>query len=153
MKRPWSRSRPSEDIGMTAMIDVVFLLLVFFLWTSRFDEPERDLLAGMSMSEAVASAGSKPRPVETPPDQVPELVDELIIRIEGQGTSRRWLVGEAGVNRIEALRQRLQQIARIGVQPPVIIEPAADIAMDDVIDTFDLTRQLGFRRVYLGVDP
>lgn len=154
MKRPWSRPRPNDEIGMTAMIDVVFLLLVFFLWTSRFDEPERDLAAGLSMSEAATAGGSERRMIEPPPpDSTPDLVDELIVQINGHGPSRRWSIGEATVQRIDELRQRLGQIAAIGVQPPVIVEPATDIAIEDVIATFDVARQVGFRRVYLGVSP
>ncbi len=43
MKIPARKTNTSLQPPMTPMIDVVFLLLVFFIWTSSFDRPERDL--------------------------------------------------------------------------------------------------------------
>ena len=49
MRLPTHPRSNAFDLQMTAMIDVVFLLLVFFLWTSSFDEPEFDLSSALSL--------------------------------------------------------------------------------------------------------
>ena len=40
MKLPQTSNDDSLELKMTPMIDVVFLLLVFFVWTSSFELPE-----------------------------------------------------------------------------------------------------------------
>ncbi len=42
MKLPQHFSSDSMELKMTPMIDVVFLLLIFFVWTSSFELPEFD---------------------------------------------------------------------------------------------------------------
>ena len=48
MKLPTEKKERSIDLKMTPMIDVVFLLLVFFVWTSSFDLPEFDLPSSLA---------------------------------------------------------------------------------------------------------
>lgn len=55
------------ELSMTSMIDIVFLLLIFFLTTSSFVPTERDLSA--------ASKVEKQTPSETPSDFEPAVID------------------------------------------------------------------------------
>lgn len=43
------------DLSMTSMIDVVFLLLIFFLVTTTFVRPERQLLSAIQSNEREAA--------------------------------------------------------------------------------------------------
>ena len=47
-------SRPSLEISMTSMIDVVFLLLIFFLVTTTFIRPERQMTSNIKVDRSDA---------------------------------------------------------------------------------------------------
>ncbi|GIW98073.1 MAG: hypothetical protein KatS3mg111_1406 [Pirellulaceae bacterium] len=63
---PQRRRRPEDaDVAMTPMIDVIFLLLVFFLATSSFRAVEKLLPSGVTEFAPVAGTASgepPPRP-------------------------------------------------------------------------------------------
>ena len=63
------------DSAMTPMIDVVFLLLVFFVWTSSFDLPEFDLPSSLAQPP---NGGMES---EVTDSQV-ESFDEIIIKLD-----------------------------------------------------------------------
>jgi len=44
------------ELPMTSMIDVVFLLLIFFMTTSAFVKTERELASGIKVNRAAGSA-------------------------------------------------------------------------------------------------
>ena len=52
-------------VAMTPMIDVVFLLLVFFLCTATFERPEEDLAASLSVDASATGVGEPTTPRET----------------------------------------------------------------------------------------
>ncbi|QGJ70654.1 Biopolymer transport protein ExbD [Planctomycetales bacterium 10988] len=65
------KSTALESLSITPLIDVVFLLLIFFLVATRFEEEEREL-------SVVLPQASEARPLtETP--------EELIVNINKQG--------------------------------------------------------------------
>ncbi len=85
MKPTLASRQISLQPPMTPMIDVVFLLLIFFVWTSRFDRPEEDLPARAALE---ALPGVKP---QEPPPRAQTWVDEIVVRIlaSAPGLSRR----------------------------------------------------------------
>jgi len=137
--------RPSGfDLQMTSMIDVVFLLLVFFLWTSSFDEPEFDLVSALSLPP-VGNASST---VET----TPVMFDEIVVRImqEVSGIPKIRFNGTS-IETLEILNTRLQTIVAVGAQPSVIIHPDSTVAMETAIAVYDVARKAGFDRVLFTV--
>jgi biopolymer transport protein ExbD len=132
---------------MTPLIDVVFLLMIFFLWTSSFDRPEYDL--GTELARPAAAGAT--RSTQTPPEDF----DELIIRLTGSGEAVQWMVNQRAVTDFDALLAQLQSIAQSGAQPPVIIDPALTVSLSQTVRTFDAARASGFERVMLAVqgDP
>ena len=129
---------------MTPMIDVVFLLLVFFLWTSSFEQPE---FAMPSAFAEPASAGRSTTVTEVPP----EPLDEIIIRLRDQGGGQPPAIqmNEQTFASTAALAARLRAILDLGVLPPVIIDPDESIKIGAAIEIYDLARQIGFERVML----
>ena len=143
MKKPsvFLRNRRELDIKMTPMIDVVFLLLVFFVWTASFQVVEH--LLPSSVSSALGSAAPDP----TQP--VPEIADfeDVVVRIlltEGQVG---WVVNGNQVPTLQQLREQFQLIASIKRDAPVILDPDPGIPLGDVIDVYDLSRLAGFEKV------
>ncbi|MDB4331609.1 biopolymer transporter ExbD [bacterium] len=148
MKLPSHVRSASIELKMTPMIDVVFLLLVFFLWTSSFDLPEFDL----------------PSAIATPPkgglesDQAPlnvEAYDEIIIRLRSQEANLEIQFNGEPMESLDQLAERLSAILELGVQPPVIIDPHEDLTMNIAVRVYDLARFAGADRVLFAarMDP
>ncbi|MFG0264580.1 MAG: ExbD/TolR family protein [Rhodopirellula sp. JB055] len=149
MKRPDIRGGSQQSIGMTSMIDVVFLLLVFFVWTSSFDAPEQNLPGGLAVAAESTAASS-----ELPPQEVTSEspIEELVLRIERSGASSvRYRLGTTQLSSPESLRARLEAIAKLGISPPIIVDPDGEISMAITVATVDLVRLSGFDRVHLAV--
>ena len=146
MRLPIHRRSSSFDLQMTAMIDVVFLLLIFFLWTSSFESPEFDLASALSLPPVGNSNGK----VETP--QMP--FDEIVIRII-QAPESRWQVklNELVVPDLSQLKAKLSTITALGAQPAVIVHPDATISMEAAIAVYDVARSAGFDRVLFTTTP
>ncbi len=123
------------------MIDVVFLLLVFFVWTSSFELPEYDLPSAIADAP---KSGSKNDSTESEPTEV---FDEIVVRLLRTefGTSIT-LNGDAMEN-ANALGAKLAAILALGVQPPIIVHPDPEIAVREAIEVYDAARLAGADRV------
>ena len=131
---------------MTPMIDVVFLLLVFFVWTSSFELPEFDLpgsLAELPMGAAETST-------DTPPV---EKFDEIIIRLLWQGEETQIMLNGQEMKQMSDLKARLAEITSLGVQPPVIVDPDEKVTMDLAVQAYDAARAAGVDRVLFAAKP
>lgn len=124
---------------MTPMIDVVFQLIIFFLWTSSF-QPLEYLLPGQ-ISLAVGTESTEM--TELPPPEMD--FDELVIRVTNEAGTLSWQINELTVNSLMQLRQRLRQIGEISREMPVLLHPDGDVPLGDVMDVYDLARQEQFQ--------
>ena len=145
MRVPQRIGRGPMELKMTPMIDVVFLLLVFFLWTSSFELPEYDLPSAL----AEPPLGVSEQTNRSPP---PEAFDELVITITGTAEIPQIELNASAVASVEALRERLREIVGLGAQPPVIVDPDAQIPMGVAIDVYDAARAAGLTRVLFAAE-
>lgn len=122
---------------MTPMIDVVFLLLVFFLASTSFQKVEHTLPG--AVTTAAASAGNA---VAVPPPPERDF-DEVIIRIRRQGTPR-YQINEVPLDSLAQVDGYLQQLAQLHRQAPVIVDPEEDVPLGDAIQVYDVGRRHGF---------
>lgn len=134
--------REGLELKMTPMIDVVFLLLIFFLWTSSFQPPEFDLPGSLASQP---EAGTSERGEDQPPA---EMFDEIVIEVRGTDLAAPQLSlnGQAIAN-LSALAKQLETIAALGIQPPVIIDPADETPIGAAIRVYDVARGVGLERV------
>ena len=132
---------------MTTMIDVVFLLLVFFVWTSSFEIPEFDLPSAIAEPPAAAAATESSDPPPTEP------FDEIVVRVALQDVTEVIQVNGETVSDVEELTSRLSEIIALGVQPPVIIDPDQQITMRQAVRVYDAARAAGADRVLFAADP
>lgn len=126
---------------MTPMIDVVFLLLIFFVWTSSFETPEYDLPSALA---EVPAGGSEANTDQPPPV---EAFDEIIVKLLMRNG---FPVIEFSGQRLEsadALKIRLAEVISLGVQPPVVIDPDPEITMEFTVKAYDAARAAGADRV------
>ena len=144
MHRPsvYSLRRSDVDVTMTPMIDVVFLLLVFYLWTASFHIVEQVLPSSIS-----AQQGSDPaRSDEPPPPQ--DDFDDIVVRITWTSEKKpAWRVNGQPVGTLAEVRETLQRIVRVKSDAPVILHPDPDVPLGHVIDIYDITRLEGFDKV------
>jgi biopolymer transport protein ExbD len=139
---PFRDRSTSVDLQLTPMIDVVFLLLVYFIWSSSFAIVEMTLPSRLSAQVGGSGADS---PAEPPPPEAD--FDDIVVRIHWTGSGPAWTVNDAPVASLADLRQMLTTIARIKRDAPVILDPAGEVPLGDVIDVFDLSRLVGFEKV------
>ena len=139
MKVPERSTDRSIELKMTPMIDVVFLLLVFFVWTSSFELPEYDLPGAI----ATPPVGS----IESSAAVSPEAFDEIVIRISRRDAENRIEINGTVMSDVIALADRLADIVAIGVQPPVIVDPDDNVTMDVAVSVYDAARSAGVDRV------
>jgi biopolymer transport protein ExbD len=149
MKRPsvFHRDQGGLEIKMTPMIDVVFLLLVFFVWTASFHAVEYLLPSSLSQqlgNEAVIDS-------QTPPPEVE--FEDVIVRILWQDDHVVWQVNGQDVLSLDEVKQRLQLVAGIKTDAPVILHPDEEVPVGDVIDVYDISRIAGFDKIQFAIAP
>jgi len=133
------------DVKMTPMIDVVFLLLVFFLWTASFQVVEQLL-----PSNLLATAGASVR-TDVEPEQLD--FERVVIRLRWLGERPVWLINDtpaADVEQVHATLRELAQVARVRSSVPVVIDPDGQVPLAHVIDVYDRARDCGFDRIQLA---
>lgn len=140
MKLPTEKKERSIDLKMTPMIDVVFLLLVFFVWTSSFDLPEFDLPSSLAQPPVGGVVA------QTPMTPVEEF-DEIIISLENVEGQLVIEINDEQLPDLMSLAQRLRLVLSLGIQPPVIIAPSDTVTMKQAVRVYDLARKEGADRV------
>ena len=142
MRRPtYTTRRTAVDLQLTPMIDCVFLLMIYFIFSSNFDVPEESLPSQLS-----AASGSGAASTENPPPPEADFED-VVVRILWKGTTPAWTVNDSPVPSLAALRQALAQVARIKRDAPVILHPDPDVPLGNVIEVYDISRIVGFEKV------
>ena len=123
-----------EDMGLnlTPMIDVVFLLLIFFMLATTFLDPERAVELDLPPTE---HAGEEP--VAT---------DEIVVNVLEDGSLL--LHGQA-VSPEELLRS-LKQAAARNAQTAVTIRGDRGAAYEHVVQVLDLCHAAGLRNLGLA---
>ncbi len=148
MKKPsqYIQTGPAVDIdaAMTPMIDVVFLLLVFFVWTASFAVVEQVMPSQLSQA-----AGTDP--VESVDVPEPADLDNLVIRIKFEGNSPSWFVSDQPLPDLAAVKQQLATIADISTDAPVILYPDQEVPLEHIVNAWDAAKVSGFAKVQFAV--
>ncbi len=142
-------------LSITPMIDVVFLLLVYFVVTAGFGSQERLL---RTEGAADAAADRPERAPELELEQEP-LVIRLVRDAGASGATRIVLpAGLARVSDAAALEGVLRDAMLTPQHPrglfasdhPVRIAPARDVPWEDVVGVFRAVMGAGYRSVAFG---
>lgn len=148
MRRPsvYTDRRGALDVKMTPMIDVVFLLLIFFVWTSSFNVVEYALQS--NVSDATTGAGT------APPERTPEEIDfdDVVVRIVWIDGQPGWRINDEAIPQLDELRLRLTAIFQANAAAPVIIHPDPETPLNHVIAVYDISRLIGFEKVNLAAE-
>ena len=120
------QGRLAGGLELTPMIDVVFLLMIFFLVASKLDEADRSIDVVLPQASAAKPLTSKPR--------------EFVINIDREGN---YFAGARPV-RLDDLQQLLRQAAADNPQrQTVIVRADEETAHKFVVGAMDACVQAG----------
>jgi len=126
------QQRDEVGINLTPLIDVVFLLLIFFMVSTTFT---RETQLSIDLPEAQGT------PMETVEGQIEILVAESgSYRVNGT---------ELADNRMRTLQAAIYKISTGDTTMPMIISADAQAAHQDVVQAMDAAGQMGF--VHLSI--
>ena len=121
------------EVNLTPLIDVVFLLLIFFMVSTTFEHQSR---IQIELPEATAS-----------PDEIEE--ESIVIIIDAQG---RYFIDEQQVvnTELKTLKSAISKVLGDRVAVPVTIRADASTPHQAVITALDATSQLGLTKISLA---
>jgi biopolymer transport protein ExbD len=129
-----SRSREEPEINLTSLIDVVLLLLVFFMVSTSF---VRETEISLRLPEAAA---------ETVPSESDQLLEITITETGAYLVNGRPLVN----NERRTLRAAMERVAGDQRGVPVIIRADALATHQAVVTAMDVAGQLGFVEISIA---
>lgn len=121
------------SVNLTPLIDVVFLLLIFFMVTTTFT---RDSNIVINLPEADGQAST----------EAPLEVEILIARNGTYAVNGRTLVN----TRLDTLMQAVAELAGGDLETQVTISADADTSHQSVVTAMDAVAQLGFTRLNIA---
>ena len=132
------RDRRAEDvpeINLVPLIDVILVLIIFFVITTTFD-----VRSTLQLQLPVASAQAPP----------PNRALDILVNADG-----RYFVGEREVLRtdIEALKAAIAETAGDDRDQAVMLRADARTPYQAVVTAQDALAQLGFRRIAIATAP
>ncbi|MEM7623367.1 MAG: biopolymer transporter ExbD [Planctomycetota bacterium] len=136
------RAKTSFDAGslpMTSMIDVVFLLLIFFMVTATFAEQEETLPSALSAEGRSAQE---------------EPLEPQIVRVgpePGDGDAGAMFV--IGSNRVRTKRELTAVLSRLPKGPGVIVQVADDAPIWAAAAAMQAALDAGFEKRTYAPDP
>lgn len=120
------RSSVASTLSLTPLIDVVFLLLIFFLVTSEFEEEERRLDIVLPSATSAVPMTSKPR--------------EIVVDIDRDGNF--YLSGQS--TDVPELQRLLQvAVANNPTSQTVVIRADYETSFQPVVTVMDICNKTG----------
>lgn len=128
-------SKEEVKVDMTPMIDVTFLLLIFFMCTLNFQAQEGNLIAYLPKDLGSMSKMTKQDPVEP--------INVKLVGTKKTGTVI-WLGSEryTGKDKFKKLYNKIVAIAKSTGGGPVLIDPEIETPFKDVIQTLNVCRKI-----------
>jgi len=136
MKLSRERRTTESEINLTSLIDVVFLLLIFFMVTTTF---ERQARLRIELPEA---------------SDEPATVQSQGIEVAISEDGRFYVNANEVINsRIESLRQAIADVAGDDRDQSITIRADAHTEHQSVVTAMDAINQLGFVNLSIATTP
>lgn len=125
-------SQEEISVNLTPLIDVVFLLLIFFMVSTTFDDK---LQLSITLPEADGA------PLQQDSEQV-----EVVVTASGE-----YLVNGEKLAKSDAagLRMALLALGQEKTEMPLLVYADAKVSYESVVRVYDVAGQLGFDRLSL----
>ncbi|OAB61104.1 hypothetical protein AY599_14200 [Leptolyngbya valderiana BDU 20041] len=122
-------------IEMTPIIDMVFLLLIFFLVATTYQQSERELAIALPEAEAAG-------PITT-------MLREIIINVDATG---QIIVGGQTLE-LEELRSLVADAVRVNPDQKVSVRGDKDISYGAIARVLDVCKAAGVQQPFLDTVP
>lgn len=127
---------------MTPMIDVVFLLLIFFISASA-NQIREFLLPTKLATGSIEST-------ETVPQEKP--LGEVWLKLKREGNQTIVELNEREYAQFDQLKQTLVALAELAPEIPVILDIEEDVPLGEMIRTYDTSLAAGFHSIHFATD-
>lgn len=136
MRLDTAHAEDEASIDLTALIDVVFTLIIFFVVTTSFNNRSALKITLPSSSASQVEAQRKP----------------LMVLIDRTGN---YYVGDSALvrNDLASLKDAIRQQAGNDRERTIVIQADAKAAHQSVITAMDAIGQLGFTRISIATAP
>jgi biopolymer transport protein ExbD len=133
------RPRTEPEVNLTSLIDVVLLLLIFFMVSTSFVK-QSQISISLPEADSVAIV-----------EEVPEQIDIMITETGTFLVNGRELIN----SRVETIRNALQKVSGGDNTLPLTISADASARHQDVVTAMDVAGRLGFTRINIATvnDP
>ncbi|MCH7537788.1 MAG: biopolymer transporter ExbD [Proteobacteria bacterium] len=133
------RPRAQLEVNLTSLIDVVFLLLIFFMVSTSFTKQSQ---IAIRLPEAASTAII---------EEIPQRIEIMITETGTFLVNGRELIN----NRPETLRNALQKVSAGGDKMPMTISADANARHQHVVTAMDVAGRLGFTQISIATvnDP
>lgn len=122
-----SSQKETLDVNITPLIDVVFLLLIFFMVSTTF---ERESEIEIMLPEASATA---------------KVTDDFVMEVSVDAEGTYYVNGKRVINtKLATLMKAMQEVAGDRKDPPIILSADAKTPHQAVITVMDAAARLGF---------
>lgn len=140
MRIPHSTAdRRDFEVSMTPMIDVVFLLLIFFVCTASFQIVEFVLPSQLALPEQ--------EQVELAENLIAAELERIVIGITEPDGRLQLSINEQPCKSLAALSTTLSALAKIDATLPVALDIDAEAQIGTAIDVYDRCRLAEFQRI------
>lgn len=129
------KDEPGPSIEMTPIIDMVFLLLIFFLVATTYQQSERELAIALPEAEAAG-------PIST-------MLREIIINVDSEGAI---IVGGQTMT-LEELRTLVADAVRVNPDQKVSVRGDKDLAYGVIARVLDICKAAGVQQPFLDTVP
>lgn len=113
---------PAQGLQMTALMDVIFLLLCFFVTTSVFSQWETEIAIALPSAKSATVPGRMP--------------GEIILNVSSQGI----VTVNGQVLTLEDLTSRLTRLAKLYPGQPVVIRADKETSYESLVGVIDACR-------------
>lgn len=130
------RSKALDSLNLTPLIDVVFLLLIFFLVATRFAQEDRELPVQLPSASSAMPMTMEP--------------NELVINVDAEGvyTVRGLRIG------LEQLEDTVRKaVADNPINQIVVIRADRTVALQAVVTVMDLCTKLKVPSYKISTEP
>ncbi len=139
MRIPHSSTvRREFDVSMTPMIDVVFLLLIFFVCTASFQIVESILPSPLSLQGQSQLL---------PPELTERDLERVLITVAQDASEVRLTVNGQPCASLQRLSELLAALAAIDSSLPVLLDIEGETPLGTAIDVYDRCRLASFERI------
>ena len=146
MARFGRKHRISMGLRMTPMIDVIFLLLTFFVMTAKFQEPEQ------TMPVIVGKTNPPPAVIQDTPLKIFIEADPSgsLLRVENRPVIR--LLDENPQESLLVLARKVRQELETTGSVPVELYYDDAISWDIVVKVYDVLYALGLQNITFRIE-